>query len=37
MLYFDIFTLFPGMFTGFFDDSILKRAQRGRHYVGHST
>lgn len=27
MLHFDIFTLFPGMFTGVFDDSILKRAQ----------
>ncbi len=27
MLHFDIFTLFPGMFTGIFDDSILKRAR----------
>jgi tRNA (guanine37-N1)-methyltransferase len=27
VLHFDIFTLFPGMFTGIFDDSILKRAQ----------
>lgn len=27
MLHFDIFTLFPGMFTGVFDDSILKRAR----------
>jgi tRNA (guanine37-N1)-methyltransferase len=27
VLYFDIFTLFPGMFTGIFDDSILKRAR----------
>ena len=27
MLHFDIFTLFPGMFTGVFSDSILKRAQ----------
>ncbi|MCX6033182.1 MAG: tRNA (guanosine(37)-N1)-methyltransferase TrmD [Chloroflexi bacterium] len=27
MLHFDIFTLFPGMFTGVFADSILKRAQ----------
>ena len=27
MLHFDIFTLFPGMFAGVFDDSILKRAQ----------
>ena len=27
MIHFDIFTLFPGMFTGVFTDSILKRAQ----------
>ncbi len=27
MLHFDIFTLFPGMFVGIFDDSILKRAR----------
>ncbi len=27
MLHFDIFTLFPGMFTGVFDDSILNRAR----------
>ncbi|MDQ1300910.1 MAG: tRNA (guanine37-N1)-methyltransferase [Chloroflexota bacterium] len=27
MLHFDIFTLFPGMFAGIFDDSILKRAR----------
>jgi tRNA (guanine37-N1)-methyltransferase len=27
MLHFDVFTLFPGMFAGVFDDSILKRAQ----------
>ncbi len=27
MIHFDIFTLFPGMFTGFLSDSILKRAQ----------
>lgn len=27
MLHFDIFTLFPGMFAGVFDDSILRRAQ----------
>ena len=27
MVHFDIFTLFPGMFTGVFSDSILKRAQ----------
>ena len=27
MLHFDIFTLFPGMFAGVFDDSILARAQ----------
>ncbi len=27
MLHFDIFTLFPGIFTGVFDDSILKRAR----------
>jgi tRNA (guanine37-N1)-methyltransferase len=27
VLHFDIFTLFPGMFAGVFDDSILKRAQ----------
>ncbi|OIO88506.1 MAG: tRNA (guanosine(37)-N1)-methyltransferase TrmD [Anaerolineae bacterium CG2_30_64_16] len=27
MVHFDIFTLFPGMFTGVFTDSILKRAQ----------
>ena len=27
MLHFDIFTLFPGMFAGVFDDSILKRAR----------
>jgi tRNA (guanine37-N1)-methyltransferase len=26
-MHFDIFTLFPGMFAGVFDDSILKRAQ----------
>ncbi len=26
-LHFDIFTLFPGMFAGIFDDSILKRAR----------
>jgi tRNA (guanine37-N1)-methyltransferase len=29
-LHFDIFTLFPGMFTGVFDESILKRAQQSR-------
>lgn len=28
MIHFDIFTLFPGMFTGFLADSILKRAQQ---------
>jgi tRNA (guanine37-N1)-methyltransferase len=28
LLHFDIFTLFPGMFAGVFDDSILKRAQQ---------
>jgi tRNA (guanine37-N1)-methyltransferase len=28
LLHFDIFTLFPGMFTGVFDDSILKRARQ---------
>lgn len=27
MIHFDIFTLFPGMLTGFLSDSILKRAQ----------
>ena len=27
MAHFDIFTLFPGMFAGVFDDSILKRAR----------
>lgn len=27
MIHFDIFTLFPGMFSGFLADSILKRAQ----------
>ncbi len=27
VIHFDIFTLFPGMFTGFLSDSILKRAQ----------
>jgi len=27
VLHFDIFTLFPGMFAGIFDDSILKRAR----------
>jgi tRNA (guanine37-N1)-methyltransferase len=27
VLHFDIFTLFPGMFAGVFDDSILKRAR----------
>jgi tRNA (guanine37-N1)-methyltransferase len=27
MMHFDIFTLFPGMFSGFLADSILKRAQ----------
>ncbi len=27
MLHFDIFTLFPGIFTGIFSESILKRAQ----------
>jgi tRNA G37 N-methylase TrmD len=27
MTHFDIFTLFPGMFSGFLGDSILKRAQ----------
>src|SRR5512135_3488686 len=26
-MHFDIFTLFPGMFAGVFDDSILKRAR----------
>jgi tRNA (guanine37-N1)-methyltransferase len=28
MIHFDIFTLFPGMFSGFLADSILKRAQQ---------